>query len=310
MKIQQIVDNIANGTLNIPSFQRGYVWPDKNISALMDSLYLAYPIGIITTWKQVEADGPAVDMVVDGQQRLASIYACYADCAPPTYGESEKKPRTGLYFHVLDENFAFPAPRARREDQMWVKVSSLFGDASHPLTRAWRSQIRNSARYDEDQQDLYDERINRVKNIKDRDISFDQIESSRTTDEVVEMFDRINSNSTPLKREDLEIARMSTKWAGVKDAIIAERDRPEYDVFRGSMREAAIIRSMHASYSGGYQRDGLRTATGNDLKQALHATSQCNQLMSKLLKNRLGMYDYRALKSVVAFPALTRYLPG
>ena len=111
-------------------------------------------------------------------------------------------------FHLLKEKekFGFPSPRVRNQDPMWVKVSNLFGDPNHPATRAWRTQIKNSPDYDEEQQDWYDECINRVKNIKDRDISFDPIESSRTADEVVEMFDRINSENTDLKREDLEIA--------------------------------------------------------------------------------------------------------
>ena len=308
MKIQQIVDNIKNSTLNIPSFQRGYVWPDKNIAALMDSLYLGYPIGIITTWKQPDGNSLAVDMVVDGQQRLASIYACYKDTAPPTYEESDRKPRTGLHFHILDQEFDFQASRERRGDPMWVKVSDLFGPPDDPGTRAWRIQIKNSSSYNEDEQDLYDERINRVKNIKERDIAFDQIESERSTDEVVEMFDRINSRSTSLKREELEIARMSTKWPDVKERIRAERDRWKPSIIQGAMQDAAIIRSMHASYAGGYHREGLKKATVNDLEQALAATARCNEVIVRLLRHELGMYDARAIKSVLAFPALTRYL--
>ena len=309
MKIQQIVDNVQNKTLNIPSFQRGYVWPDKNIAALMDSLYRGYPIGIITTWKQPSlAMDMAVDMIVDGQQRIASIYACYKDSTPPTYGESDRKPRIGLHFHILSQEFDFPVPRERRDDPMWVKVSDLFGPLDDLTTRAWRTQIRQSSSYSEDQQDLYDERINRVKNIKERDIAFDPIDSERSTDEVVEMFDRINSRATSLKREDLEIARMSTKWPDVKERIIAERDRWKPSMIQGAMQEAAIIRSMHASYTGGYQREGLKTATANDLEQALGATARCNEVIVKLLRDELGLYDARAIKSVLAFPALTRYL--
>ena len=308
MKIQQIVDNVQNSTLNIPSFQRGYVWPDKNIAALMDSLYRGYPIGIITTWKQPDANSLAVDMVVDGQQRIASIYACYKDTAPPTYREWDRKPRTGLHFHILKQEFDFSDLRRRRDDPMWVKVSDLFGPPDDPATRAWRTQIKNSASYNEDQQDLYDERINRVKNIKERDIAFDQIESERSTDEVVEMFDRINSRATSLKREELEIARMSTKWTDVKEHIRSERDHWKLSIIQGAMQEAAIIRSMHASYAGGYQREGLRTATAHDLEQALGATARCNEVIVTLLRDELGMYDTRAIKSVLAFPALTRYL--
>ena len=310
MKIQQIVDNVSNGTLNIPSFQRGYVWKADRLAKLIDSLYHGYPIGVITTWTQTQETGAAVNMVVDGQQRIASIYACYTDNAPATYGLDDSKPRTGLHFHILTEQFGFPSPRIRSQDPMWVKVSNLFGDPNQPTTRAWRTQIKNSPDYDEDRQDLYDEYINRVKNIKDRDISFDPIESSRTADEVVEMFDRINSENTDLKREDLEIARMSTKWPEAKESIKKERNEAveKGTIIRTAMNEASIIRSMHAAYVGGYQRDGLKSANEAQLKRALAATSKCNQLMSRLISQNLGMYDPKSIKAVSAFPALTNYL--
>ena len=151
MKIQQIVDSVFNGTLNIPSFQRGYVWQPARQAKLIDSLYHDYPIGVITTWTQVQGNGngTAIDMVVDGQQRIASIYVCCTDTAPATYGVDEAKPRTGLYFHILNENFGFPPPRERSTDPMWVKVSNLFGDPHDVATRAWRTQIKNSPDYNE-----------------------------------------------------------------------------------------------------------------------------------------------------------------
>ena len=204
--------------------------------------------------------------------------------------------------------FKFPTSRELREDHMWIQVSKLFGGADDPMTRQWRSQIRNSSHYVEEHQDRYDERVNTVKNIKERDIAFDQIDSSRDTDDVVEMFDRINSNATPLSREDLEIALMSTKWPDAKREIIAERGRRQSTIIGTAMREAAIIRSMHASHSGRYQRAGLRGVPENDLRKALEETAQCNSVMVELLGGVLGMHDPKAIKSVASFPALTRYL--
>ena len=308
MKIQQIVDDIKNDTLSIPPFQRGFVWPPKFIEFLMDSLYRGYPIGVITTWKQAGNTDKSIDMVVDGQQRTASIYACCTDKPPPTYTDADKKPRTGIYFHILKEQFKFTTPKDRNEDKMWIKVSELYGTPAEPKTRAWRTQIKNSPNYVEEDQDLYDERINQIKGIKDRDISFDQIESTRNVDEVVEMFDRINSKATPLKREDLEIARMSTKWTEAKNKIIEERDKWANTLLQGTMREAAIIRSMHAVHEAAYDKEGLKTATAQNLRDALKATSHCNRTMLQLLQEQLGMYDQKAIKAVIAFPALARFL--
>ncbi len=308
MKIQQLVDNVHHNTLKIPPFQRGFVWNEQRIVSLMDSLYRRFPIGIITTWQQADSDGHAVELIVDGQQRIASIYACYTGKAPPTYQENDKKPKLGIHFHVKKQKFGFPGPRIRETDPMWVQLSNLFGDPEAPKTGAWRARIRNSQNYHEEDQDLYDERINRVKSIRDREIALDQIESRRTTDEVVEMFDRINSQGTKLKREELEIARMSVKWPDAKEKITAEQNRQKDNILRGAMREAAIIRNMHAAHRGQYQPEGLKYATADQLQQALKDTARCNTVMARLLQEGLGMYDPKSIRAVLAFPALTYYL--
>ena len=56
---------------------------------------------------------------------------------------------------------------------------------------------------------------------------------------------------------------MSTKWAGAKESIKRERNKTVENgaIIRTAMNEAAIVRSMHAAYIGGYQRDGLKTQT-------------------------------------------------
>ncbi len=138
MKIQQIVDNIDNGSLDVPSFQRCYIWKKDRITKLIDSLYRGYPVGVITTWTQGQGRS---DMVVDGQQRTSSIYACFKDAAPATYGPEDPKPQTGLHFHIVKEKFDFPSFRTRKQDPMWVKVSDLFGAPSNPTTRAWRTTL-------------------------------------------------------------------------------------------------------------------------------------------------------------------------
>lgn len=84
----KLLQKLDEGRLRLPRFQRPFVWQDKDILALLDSVRLAYPIGTILVWETEEEvtstdvvgpielpskpTGP-VSYVLDGQQRLSSL---------------------------------------------------------------------------------------------------------------------------------------------------------------------------------------------------------------------------------------------
>lgn len=88
---KNIMNNIETGKIKIPQFQRDFVWSVKKSARLMDSIVKGYPIGTLIFWKTQERlrtvkniggtdlpeppEGEYVDFVLDGQQRLTSLYA-------------------------------------------------------------------------------------------------------------------------------------------------------------------------------------------------------------------------------------------
>ena len=93
LPIRKIIDKIGSGEIRIPSFQRGFVWEPDAVAFLMDSLFKGYPIGAVLLWRTKEQlvnerqlgcftlPNPAkdypVDYVLDGQQRLTSIFSVF-----------------------------------------------------------------------------------------------------------------------------------------------------------------------------------------------------------------------------------------
>lgn len=63
-------DFTTRGYLKIPSFQRNYVWDLKDASKLMESIMLGLPIPQIFLYEEANNSY----LVIDGQQRLLSIY--------------------------------------------------------------------------------------------------------------------------------------------------------------------------------------------------------------------------------------------
>jgi len=68
--INTIYDFIQSGTLEIPNFQRNYVWDIKRASKLIESLIMGLPVPQIFLYEQSKNHF----LVIDGQQRLMTIY--------------------------------------------------------------------------------------------------------------------------------------------------------------------------------------------------------------------------------------------
>ncbi len=83
--------NIDSGRVKIPQFQRDFVWGKEKTAALIDSILKGFPIGTFILWKTRERlrhmrnignfelpeppSGDAIQYVLDGQQRITSLYA-------------------------------------------------------------------------------------------------------------------------------------------------------------------------------------------------------------------------------------------
>ena len=68
--INTIFDFITSGVVEIPGFQRNYVWDKKGASKLIESIIIGLPIPQIFLYEKSKNRF----LVIDGQQRLMSIY--------------------------------------------------------------------------------------------------------------------------------------------------------------------------------------------------------------------------------------------
>ncbi len=87
-----LISDIETGQIKIPQFQRDFVWSLQKSASILDSIVKGYPIGTFIFWRTKERlravrniggqnlpsldEGESVDYVLDGQQRLTSLFAC------------------------------------------------------------------------------------------------------------------------------------------------------------------------------------------------------------------------------------------
>ena len=92
MPLGDLLTLVSQGQLQIPRFQREFVWPVSKTRSLLDSMYKEFPIGTLFFW-QAPADQALIfrelgdlgipkpdphqriSYILDGQQRLTSLYA-------------------------------------------------------------------------------------------------------------------------------------------------------------------------------------------------------------------------------------------
>ncbi|MBK7782546.1 MAG: DUF262 domain-containing protein [Ardenticatenia bacterium] len=99
LTIREILDLVPRGQIRIPAFQRGFVWDPDQVAYLMDSIYKGYPFGSLLLWRTREQlrherkvgpfDLPVrdpdypIDYVLDGQQRVTSIFGVFQSDIDP-----------------------------------------------------------------------------------------------------------------------------------------------------------------------------------------------------------------------------------
>jgi hypothetical protein len=86
-----LMGDIEKGLIKIPQFQRDFVWTKEKSALLLDSMLKGFPVGTFIFWKTKETlrtvrnlgdailpdtpEGDFTQHVLDGQQRLTSLYA-------------------------------------------------------------------------------------------------------------------------------------------------------------------------------------------------------------------------------------------
>lgn len=104
-KYSDLITEIQKGIIKIPKFQRDFVWSIDRTAKLLDSILKGYPIGTFILWQTDERindiknignleipptpEGTKVQYVLDGQQRITSLYAAYLGAKIQKIGEKK-----------------------------------------------------------------------------------------------------------------------------------------------------------------------------------------------------------------------------
>lgn len=318
----QILDRIGKGAIQLPDFQRDWVWDAEKVRELIVSVASAYPVGSILTMPagrlpvglkafagtRIEPKKRASLIVLDGQQRLTSLYQAFRR----TNGVEVKKwkgkafhfyldisvlMQTGMtgdpveeaVFYVLEEN----SGKKVRYDGIKIRYSlktreSEIKNGALPLNilfdgdrlTDWRTKYLDyhlseltsrtrQARWDTHVRPY----IDRITNYKFAELRLSESVNLRA---VCYIFEKVNRTGIPLNIFDLAVAsyrphniELKLKWKETEKDLSAKAPMQPTDAIY-FLQGVSLLDSLHRKRET--QSNGAVTCRTKELLDVSHAS--------------------------------------
>ena len=161
--LQELLDRAGKGSLQLPDFQRGWVWDDERIKGLLASVSVSFPIGAVMLLESggenvrfkprlvAGADASLSDtepdtLILDGQQRLTSLYWALKSRTAVETKDAKGKPIRRWYYIRMEEAVR---PDADQEDTVLSvpedRLVKAFGGGRGTITLDLTSPDREYA---------------------------------------------------------------------------------------------------------------------------------------------------------------------
>ncbi|WP_297985706.1 DUF262 domain-containing protein [uncultured Chryseobacterium sp.] len=221
--LQGLINNIDMGTIGLPDIQRPFVWPDTKVRQLFDSLYKGYPVGYLLFWENANINGiksigtekkqrAAQLLIVDGQQRLTSLYAVIK--GQEVIRENYTKTKIVIAFNPFEEKFEVPDAAIRRDPRYFQNISEVWkADADiFEITDDYIENLRKSRELSPDEVKTVRRNFNNLKNLETYPFSVLELSQEIDEEQVADVFVRINSQGKTLNQADFILTLMSVFW--------------------------------------------------------------------------------------------------
>jgi hypothetical protein len=259
-KLRDLLKSVAAGKIQLPDFQREWKWDDERIKALISTVTLDYPLGVVMTletggvtqFRARTLAGVKVDpgsrpdlLLLDGQQRLTSlVQALYSDQPVATVDARDRKIERWYYLDIDkainleadrdDAVISVPADRVLREDfarRVRLDLSTTEAEcrAGHfPLclifdndaVSAWQRSFVGLAEENWDRWATFNARI--LNNVRECLIPMIRLDALTPKEAVCSVFERVNTGGVALNVFEL----LTATYAG--DRGHAEAHGTEY----------------------------------------------------------------------------------
>jgi hypothetical protein len=209
IKIGDAIKNVYEGKWTLAPFQRPAKWQWIEQKALLESLLVGIPIGVVYLWKNdpkndtpmravpgIVFDSEKVKaMIIDGQQRLSFLTWLYCKHKNHLF---EFGPGD-VFFNALKKEFFIKDIQEDIKNGI-IKLNDLFG-ANFNVTSS--STVRNNQDLSTDEKLIITGNIELMHNaLTERSIVIQELSASASVGQSFMLYDKVNNAGKPLKGDD------------------------------------------------------------------------------------------------------------
>ena len=226
--LSKLMDDVEMGEIGLPDIQRPFVWSNAKVRDLFDSIYRGYPVGYFLFWennvgkgvKQIGVNShqkvPQL-LIVDGQQRLTSLYAVLKGIA--VVRSNYDSEHIEIAFRPLDGKFEVADASIRRSSEWIPNISkalsantsqyTVVGDFINNLSKA---REENGKTLSPEERNECEQSLQNLFGINGFPFTVLQLSADIDEEQVGEVFVRINSKGKTLNQSDFILTLMSVFW--------------------------------------------------------------------------------------------------
>jgi len=224
-RLSNYLSEFEAGLIQIPPFQRDFVWDDNKKKDLLDSLKNGFPIGSVLLWKPeatvkndliddeiqiiggyfLENTNTEFQYILDGYQRLSTLFGCFVNSKNTSLRQNESERKKFDFYYDLKED-KFERNKKTKNDLEFYQIPLYYFIDGESFFDFSISLV--SLGYSDDDKKLF---INRYKNFGAKISSYDipAIELiGGTIKEAVNIFSRLNSRGEAVS-DDWKVSALS-----------------------------------------------------------------------------------------------------
>ena len=247
--LDALLNYIDIGDIGLPDIQRPFVWSNSKVRDLFDSMYRGFPVGYLLFWENNNVDrsrqigtdkkqhATATRLIVDGQQRLTSLYAVFRGKA--VLDNDFKNRQIEIAFRPREGKFDV-ADAAIRKDPEWISnISEIWasGKSNRKIVNNFIDQLAAKTPLSECDEERIAHNFDRLFDLQKYPFTALEVASTVDEEQVADIFVRINSEGVKLNQADFILTLVSVFW---------EEGRAELEKF---CRESRVSPSLDKNAS-------------------------------------------------------------
>lgn len=291
--LPKLLLNVEDGALRIPKFQREFVWNRSQTIKLLDSIYKEYPIGSLFFWHPSDAyrnmyreiselkqkipnRSQSIQLILDGQQRITSIYAVSKGLTIDGTNYSK------IVFDLEKEAFSARNP----DNERFVSFRDIIDEDAF---------LRIYNNLPDERRKILQRCANRFKNYP-----FSIVEVyEKTLEEVCDIFERINQGGQRLTLFDLVVAATWNEGFDLRNKVKEFNEKSKRKNF-GEINPDVFVQSLALIVKGQCVRKVQLQLTSKNLIENWESLIESLELAIDYLRKNMGVYKFE----MIPYPGL------